>query len=199
MESQDTILESKHPAQMSLKNEYWSLTSWPWPLISLEKSTYRWRKPYHLIITIIGTLLPIHIFCILTLSPTSADKDQKGKYSVPILDVKSRQLVLDTNQTLLLGCRWVSGRLIQANLGNSVGVEQGLTMIDTCKSNQKLLFFCYHSCSLIDWWDWFICSYIQIFPSPFFSQLWIFSQNISVSPQQLLASGSASGELFVPQ
>lgn len=36
---------------------------------------------------------------------TSADKDQKGKYSVPILDVKSRQLVLDTNQTLLLSCR----------------------------------------------------------------------------------------------
>ncbi|XP_029313403.1 vascular endothelial growth factor receptor 1 isoform X2 [Cottoperca gobio] len=33
------------------------------------------------------------------------DKDQKGKYSVPILDVKTRQLVLDTNQTLLLGCR----------------------------------------------------------------------------------------------
>ncbi|XP_070709059.1 vascular endothelial growth factor receptor 1 [Pempheris klunzingeri] len=33
------------------------------------------------------------------------DKDQKGKYSVPILDVKTRQLVLDTNQTLLLSCR----------------------------------------------------------------------------------------------
>ncbi|XP_038583827.1 vascular endothelial growth factor receptor 1 isoform X1 [Micropterus salmoides] len=33
------------------------------------------------------------------------DKDQKGKYSVPILDVKSRQLILDANQTLLLGCR----------------------------------------------------------------------------------------------
>uniref|UniRef100_A0A8D0CQA1 receptor protein-tyrosine kinase n=1 Tax=Sander lucioperca TaxID=283035 RepID=A0A8D0CQA1_SANLU len=32
-------------------------------------------------------------------------KDQKGKYSVPILDVKTRQLVLDTNQTLLLSCR----------------------------------------------------------------------------------------------
>ncbi|XP_035475654.1 vascular endothelial growth factor receptor 1 isoform X2 [Scophthalmus maximus] len=33
------------------------------------------------------------------------DKEQKGKYSVPILDVKTRQLVLDTNQTLLLSCR----------------------------------------------------------------------------------------------
>ncbi|XP_030254120.1 vascular endothelial growth factor receptor 1 isoform X2 [Sparus aurata] len=33
------------------------------------------------------------------------DKDQKGKYSVPILDVKSRELVLDTNQTLQLSCR----------------------------------------------------------------------------------------------
>ncbi|KAM9337201.1 vascular endothelial growth factor receptor 1 [Symphorus nematophorus] len=33
------------------------------------------------------------------------DKDQKGKYSVPILDVKTRQLVLDTNQTLQLNCR----------------------------------------------------------------------------------------------
>ncbi|KAE8279885.1 Vascular endothelial growth factor receptor 1 [Larimichthys crocea] len=33
------------------------------------------------------------------------DKEQKGKYSVPILDVKTRQLVLDINQTLLLNCR----------------------------------------------------------------------------------------------
>ncbi|XP_075936299.1 vascular endothelial growth factor receptor 1-like [Anarhichas minor] len=33
------------------------------------------------------------------------DKDQKRKYSIPILDVKTRQLVLDTNQTLLLSCR----------------------------------------------------------------------------------------------
>uniref|UniRef100_A0A671TXM8 receptor protein-tyrosine kinase n=1 Tax=Sparus aurata TaxID=8175 RepID=A0A671TXM8_SPAAU len=35
----------------------------------------------------------------------SVYKDQKGKYSVPILDVKSRELVLDTNQTLQLSCR----------------------------------------------------------------------------------------------
>ncbi|KAM9839361.1 LOW QUALITY PROTEIN: vascular endothelial growth factor receptor 1 [Aulostomus maculatus] len=33
------------------------------------------------------------------------EKEQKGKYSVPILDVETRQLVLDTNQTLLLNCR----------------------------------------------------------------------------------------------
>ncbi|XP_068603807.1 vascular endothelial growth factor receptor 1 [Brachionichthys hirsutus] len=33
------------------------------------------------------------------------DKDQKGKYSVPVLDVETRQLVLDTNKTLLLSCR----------------------------------------------------------------------------------------------
>ncbi|XP_039982500.1 vascular endothelial growth factor receptor 1 isoform X2 [Xiphias gladius] len=33
------------------------------------------------------------------------DKERKGKYSIPILDVKTQQLVLDTNQTLLLSCR----------------------------------------------------------------------------------------------
>ncbi|XP_041669910.1 vascular endothelial growth factor receptor 1 [Cheilinus undulatus] len=33
------------------------------------------------------------------------DKEQKGKYSVPILDVKTRQLVLDVNKTLHLNCR----------------------------------------------------------------------------------------------
>ncbi|XP_062297945.1 vascular endothelial growth factor receptor 1 [Scomber scombrus] len=33
------------------------------------------------------------------------DKEQKGKYSVPILDVKTQQLVMDANQTLLLNCR----------------------------------------------------------------------------------------------
>lgn len=52
----------------------------------------------------------VAVFCFLILSPTSADKDQKGKYSVPILDVKTPQLILDVNQTLLLSCRWVSGR-----------------------------------------------------------------------------------------
>lgn len=62
---------------------------------------------------------------------TSADKDQKGKYSVPILDVKSRELVLDTNQTLQLSCRWVSGRWIQARepLSGATGVG------DPCKWN----------------------------------------------------------------
>lgn len=33
------------------------------------------------------------------------DKDQKGKYNIPSLDVKTPQLVLDTNQTLQLSCR----------------------------------------------------------------------------------------------
>lgn len=33
------------------------------------------------------------------------DKDQKGKYSIPILDVKTRQLIMDTNQMLQLSCR----------------------------------------------------------------------------------------------
>ncbi|XP_040921731.1 vascular endothelial growth factor receptor 1 isoform X2 [Toxotes jaculatrix] len=33
------------------------------------------------------------------------DREHKGKYSVPILDVKARQQVLDTNQTLRLSCR----------------------------------------------------------------------------------------------
>ncbi len=55
----------------------------------------------------------VAVFCCLILSPASADKDQKGKYSVPILDVKTRQLVLDVNQTLQLSCRWVSGGQIQ--------------------------------------------------------------------------------------
>ncbi|XP_020500898.2 vascular endothelial growth factor receptor 1 isoform X1 [Labrus bergylta] len=33
------------------------------------------------------------------------NEEQKGKYSVPILDVKTRPLILDVNQTLQLGCR----------------------------------------------------------------------------------------------
>ncbi|XP_008286630.1 vascular endothelial growth factor receptor 1-like isoform X1 [Stegastes partitus] len=33
------------------------------------------------------------------------DKDQKGKFSVPLLDVKTQHLVLNINQTLLLSCR----------------------------------------------------------------------------------------------
>lgn len=41
----------------------------------------------------------------LLLCPTSADKDHKGKFSVPVLDVESRQLVLEANETLLLNCR----------------------------------------------------------------------------------------------
>ncbi|XP_063729877.1 vascular endothelial growth factor receptor 1 isoform X2 [Eleginops maclovinus] len=55
------------------------------------------------------------------------DKDQKGKYSVPILDVKARQLVLDTNQTLLLSCRgrWeVAWAFPSALLRGEVQVEE---------------------------------------------------------------------------
>ncbi|XP_036934609.1 vascular endothelial growth factor receptor 1 isoform X2 [Acanthopagrus latus] len=55
------------------------------------------------------------------------DKDQKGKYSVPILDVKSRQLVLDTNQTLLLSCRgrWELSWALPSGLsGDQVHVEE---------------------------------------------------------------------------
>uniref|UniRef100_A0A3Q1GY33 receptor protein-tyrosine kinase n=1 Tax=Acanthochromis polyacanthus TaxID=80966 RepID=A0A3Q1GY33_9TELE len=33
------------------------------------------------------------------------DKDQKGKFSVPLLDVKTPHLVLNVNQTLLISCR----------------------------------------------------------------------------------------------
>ncbi|XP_047205627.1 vascular endothelial growth factor receptor 1 isoform X2 [Girardinichthys multiradiatus] len=36
------------------------------------------------------------------------DKEQKGRFSVPLLDVKSQQLVLEANKTLMLNCsgRW---------------------------------------------------------------------------------------------
>ncbi|XP_030612939.1 vascular endothelial growth factor receptor 1 isoform X2 [Archocentrus centrarchus] len=33
------------------------------------------------------------------------DKDHKGKFNVPLLDVQTRQLVLDANQMLMLNCR----------------------------------------------------------------------------------------------
>ncbi|MED6257555.1 hypothetical protein ATANTOWER_026702 [Ataeniobius toweri] len=33
------------------------------------------------------------------------DKEQKGRFSVPLLDVKSQQLVLEANKTLVLNCR----------------------------------------------------------------------------------------------
>uniref|UniRef100_A0A665UUX8 Platelet-derived growth factor receptor-like protein n=1 Tax=Echeneis naucrates TaxID=173247 RepID=A0A665UUX8_ECHNA len=45
------------------------------------------------------------LICVCLLSSLFADKEQKGKYSVPILNVKTRQLVLDTNQTLMIDCR----------------------------------------------------------------------------------------------
>ncbi|CAJ1082186.1 vascular endothelial growth factor receptor 1 isoform X2 [Xyrichtys novacula] len=47
------------------------------------------------------------LFCLLCglYGVLGKDKEQKGKYSVPILDVKTRQLVIDVNQTLQLNCR----------------------------------------------------------------------------------------------
>lgn len=42
--------------------------------------------------------------------------DHKGKFSIPVLDVKSKQLVLNVNQTLVLNCRWVSGRSREAGI-----------------------------------------------------------------------------------
>ncbi|XP_032360311.1 vascular endothelial growth factor receptor 1 [Etheostoma spectabile] len=48
--------------------------------------------------------IPICLLCGLY-GVLAKDKDQKGKYSVPLLDVKTRQLVLNINQTLQLGCR----------------------------------------------------------------------------------------------
>ncbi|CDR00617.1 unnamed protein product, partial [Oncorhynchus mykiss] len=37
--------------------------------------------------------------------PGKVDREPKGKFSVPVLDVKSRQLVLEANQTLTIHCR----------------------------------------------------------------------------------------------
>ncbi|XP_074549485.1 vascular endothelial growth factor receptor 1 isoform X2 [Halichoeres trimaculatus] len=47
------------------------------------------------------------LFCLLCglYGVFGKDKEHKGKYSVPILDVKTRQMVVDINQTLQLGCR----------------------------------------------------------------------------------------------
>ncbi|XP_059182502.1 vascular endothelial growth factor receptor 1 isoform X2 [Centropristis striata] len=52
-------------------------------------------------------MMNLILFCLLCglYGVLAKDKDQKGKYSIPILDVKARQLVYDTNQTLLLSCR----------------------------------------------------------------------------------------------
>uniref|UniRef100_A0A3Q2D9Q0 receptor protein-tyrosine kinase n=1 Tax=Cyprinodon variegatus TaxID=28743 RepID=A0A3Q2D9Q0_CYPVA len=55
--------------------------------------------------------MPVLLFCTLLFSvfscfsPTSADKELKGRFSNPLLEVKSRQLVLEANRTLLLNCR----------------------------------------------------------------------------------------------
>ncbi|XP_029935596.1 vascular endothelial growth factor receptor 1 isoform X2 [Myripristis murdjan] len=47
----------------------------------------------------------ICILCGLSYGVSAKGKESKGKYSLPLLDVKARQLVLETNQTLLLNCR----------------------------------------------------------------------------------------------
>lgn len=43
-----------------------------------------------------SSVMNVRIFSIL---------DQKGKFSIPVLDVKSKQLVVKANQTLALNCR----------------------------------------------------------------------------------------------
>lgn len=47
------------------------------------------------------------LFCLLCglYGVLAKDKEQKGKYSIPILDVKARQLIVDVNQALHLHCR----------------------------------------------------------------------------------------------
>ncbi|KAM4533573.1 vascular endothelial growth factor receptor 1 isoform 2-T2 [Odontesthes bonariensis] len=52
-------------------------------------------------------MMNLILFCLLCglYGVSGKDKEQKGKFSVPLLDVKSRQLVLEANQTLLLNCR----------------------------------------------------------------------------------------------
>lgn len=105
---------SKHPVQMSLKNTTYIPT-----YIKSNKLTLTFddgevhmliNKTQQLLLQFnvvsdgdLGCCFYAHTFTSSLL--TSADKDQKGKYNVPILDVKTRQLVLDTNQTLLLNCR----------------------------------------------------------------------------------------------
>lgn len=36
---------------------------------------------------------------------SSSVLDQKGRLSIPVLDVKAKQLILNTNQKLVLNCR----------------------------------------------------------------------------------------------
>ncbi|XP_072234303.1 vascular endothelial growth factor receptor 1 isoform X3 [Leuresthes tenuis] len=50
-------------------------------------------------------MMNLILFCLLCGLYGVSGKDLKGKFSVPLLDVKSRQLVLEANQTLLLNCR----------------------------------------------------------------------------------------------
>lgn len=79
---------------------------------------------------------------IIILSCVFADKEERGKYRVPMLNVKTRQLVLEANQSLQLICRWVTSRLTQPqnhNLCTRVDLwweEQVITItFDICKKN----------------------------------------------------------------
>ncbi|KAF7668857.1 hypothetical protein LDENG_00279670 [Lucifuga dentata] len=58
------------------------------------------------------------LLCGLSCGVFGKGKELKGKYSVPSLDVKTQQLVLDTNQTLLLNCRgrWEVAWVLPAGL-----------------------------------------------------------------------------------
>lgn len=47
----------------------------------------------------------LFILCGLWSSALGKSKEPKGKFSTPVLDVKTQQLVLETNQTLQLNCR----------------------------------------------------------------------------------------------
>lgn len=52
-------------------------------------------------------MMNLALFCLLSglYGVLAKEKEQKGRYSVPVLDVKSEQLLLSSNQTLLLNCR----------------------------------------------------------------------------------------------
>lgn len=66
------------------------------------------------------------------------DKDQKGKFSIPVLDVKSRQLVLEANQTLLLNCR---GQM-ELSWAFPAGLDRDLVEVDESRCGRKSRQYC---------------------------------------------------------
>ncbi|XP_034024936.1 vascular endothelial growth factor receptor 1 [Thalassophryne amazonica] len=69
----------------------------------------------------------ICLLCGLSCCVLAKDKELKGKYSAPILDVKTRELVLEAKQVLLLNCRgrWELSWAFPAGLAqNQVWVEE---------------------------------------------------------------------------